>query len=257
MNRMPKQQTSPLVERIFGDPGSIAPSVDKTWRDEFIVELRLLSVPGERIGDALLTVEAHVAESGERAEDAFGDAQEYARAIAHAAGHASRWWAVGRTTAVSTMLGLVGMLVTVRAFDSWLQRAPAGITAGELVGLGIIVLLATAIFVTGTLRFLLEHPWVAFPVSALLVGGLVGLFVVLAEPLFEVPTLPLGIVGVLLLVVSVVLTWREQLGDLDQITAPGRAASVTWRARVLAASILPLMTVVLLVYIWVLNRVAV
>ena len=257
MNPIPKKQSSPLVERIFGDPGSIAPSVDKVWRDAFMVELRLLSVPGERIGDALLTVEAHVAESGERAEDAFGDAQVYAREIARATGDAGRGWAVSTTTVVGTLLGLLGMLVTLRAFASWLQQAPAGITAGELVGLGVLILLAGAIFFTRTLRFLVEHRWVMLPVPVLLVGGLVALFVLLGEPLFEVPALPLGIVGVLLLVVSVVLTWREQPGDLDQITAPGRAASVTRRARLFAASTFPLMTMVLLLFSWLLNRVAV
>lgn len=65
----------------FRDPGRIAPSGDKTWRDSFIIELRLLDVPGDRIGDELMTVETHVGESGESAPEAFGDPRAYARAL--------------------------------------------------------------------------------------------------------------------------------------------------------------------------------
>lgn len=67
---------------LVNDPGAMAPSVEKAWRDELITELRLLDVPGERIGDALMTVETHVRESGESAEEAFGEARAYARELA-------------------------------------------------------------------------------------------------------------------------------------------------------------------------------
>ena len=46
----------------------VAPSVDRRWAEAFVVEQRLLDVPGAQIGDAFATVESHVHESGERAE---------------------------------------------------------------------------------------------------------------------------------------------------------------------------------------------
>lgn len=248
-----RRGTGPVVEGILGDPGSLAPSVDKQWRDEFILELRLLSVPGETIGDALLTVETHVTDSGEDAAEAFGDARSYAKEISRATGTAGRGWKVSATTVASTLLGLLGMLLSVSAFSAWLQRGPVGVTTGELVGLGVVLLLACALFFSGTMRLLAEHRWLALPVPVLLVGALVGLFVVLGEPLFEVPTLPVAVAGVLLLAVSTVLSWVEQATTLDQVTAPGQAPVVSRSTQAFTALIFPSMTVLLLVFVWVLH----
>lgn len=143
---------------IFRDPGRIAPSVDKAWRDDFIVELRLLSVPGPRIGDELMTVETHAAESGESGRTTFGEAKGYAREIAEATGASGRGQGFGPATLVGSGLGLVGMLATVRSFSTWLEGGPVGITAGELVGLGVVLALVGALVLTGTLRRVIEHP---------------------------------------------------------------------------------------------------
>src|SRR5690606_10241200 len=73
------------------DPGRIAPHLGKSWRDDFIIELRLLDVPGNKIGDALVTADTHVQESRETAEEAFGDAKTYARETAAALGTIQSW----------------------------------------------------------------------------------------------------------------------------------------------------------------------
>lgn len=253
MNAHHRQGRSPVVERIFGDPGAIAPSIDKAWRDAFIVELRLRSVPGQTIGDALMTVETHVAESGESAETAFGDPRAYAREIA--TDSTGGGWSVGAMTVISSLLGLVGMLLTVRALTSWLEGEPVGVTTGELAGLVVLILLASTLFFTATLRLLVEHRWLALPVPAVLVGGLVGLYIAFGEPLFELPVLTLGATGVVLLVVSSILSWFDQPAGLDQVTAPGQTATVSTLSRVSAAAIFPLMTAGLLVFTWVLHLV--
>lgn len=49
------------------------------WRDALVFHLRMDDVPGDRIGDILLEVESHLAESGETPEDAFGDPKAYAQ----------------------------------------------------------------------------------------------------------------------------------------------------------------------------------
>ena len=247
--------TGPMVERIFGDPGAIAPSIEKGWRDDFMIELRLRSVPGEAIGDALMTVETHVAESGEEAHDAFGDAKTYAREIAAATGSAARGWSVSVATVSSTLLGLVGMLLSVRAFGSWLDGDPVGVTTGELVGMALLILLASTLFLTATLRMLVEHRWLALPVPAVLVGVFVGLYIALGEPLVTLPALALGVSGGILLAASVVLSWVRQPADLDQVTAPGQAPSASTTSRVAALLIFPLMTLGLFVFTWVLHLV--
>ena len=50
-----------------------------TYTDDLALELRLLDVPGVRIGEILAEVESHVAETGEDPLDAFGPVKEYAR----------------------------------------------------------------------------------------------------------------------------------------------------------------------------------
>lgn len=247
--------TGPIVERIFGDPGSIAPSVEKDWRDGFILELRLRSVSGRAIGDALMTVETHLAESGESAQEAFGDPEAYAREISTAAGAEGRGWAVSTRTVVGSLLGLIGMLLSLSAFTGWLEGQPVAVTTGALVGLGLVLLLACTVFFTATLRLLTRHRWVVLPVPALLVGALVGVFILLEEPLFELPVPGVAAAGILLLVASVVLSWVEQPADLDQVSAPGRTPSTGALSRLAAASIFPLMTLVLLVFTAVLHTI--
>lgn len=255
MSSKDPRATGPMVERIFGDPGAIAPSVEKAWRDDFIIELRLRSVPGETIGDALMTVETHVAESGEEAQDAFGDAKTYAGEIAVAAGIPARGWSVSTATVVSTLVGLVGMLASMRAFASWLEGEPVGVTTGELVGMGILLLLACTLFFTATLRLLVEHRWLALPVPALLVGGFVGLYIAFGEPLFELPAPAVGLTGALLLASSVLVSWGREPADLDQVTAPGQASSASRTSRMASVLIFPLMTLLLLAFTWVLHAV--
>ena len=48
------------------------------WRDKLVLELRSGDVPGAVIGEILAEVEAHLQESGESPEVAFGDARTYA-----------------------------------------------------------------------------------------------------------------------------------------------------------------------------------
>lgn len=238
---------------IFGDPGRIAPSVEKVWRDDFIVELRLLSVPGDRIGDELMTVETHVAESGQPAVQAFGEAKSYAREIAAATGSAGRGWRFGPMTVVGSIFGLLGMVVVVRSFAAWLEGGLVGVTVGELVGLGVLLALASTLFVPRTLRLLAEHPWRAVLLPALLIGVFVGIFLLLAEPLFTLPTLPLGVAGVLLVVVGAAANWVDGRHDGDEIVAPGQAPRNPLPGRLLAVVAMPLMTVLLLVQVWVLH----
>lgn len=245
--------SGPIVERIFGDPGRIAPHVEKDWRDDFIVELRLRSVSGQDIGDALMTVETHVAESGERARDAFGDPRAYAREITAATGSEGRGWAVSARTVAGSLAGLIGVLLSVAAFTAWLEAEPVKVTTGALVGLGVVVLLTSAVFFTATLRLLTEHRWIALPVPVLLVGVLVGIFVLLDEPLFELPVAVVAVAGIVLLGLSIALSWLEQPADLDQVSAPGRAPAPSSFSRMSAAAIFPLMTLVLLAFTWALH----
>ena len=52
-----------------------------SYIDQLTLELRRRDVPGTRIGEVIAEVEAHVAESGDRAAEAFGPPSEYAQRV--------------------------------------------------------------------------------------------------------------------------------------------------------------------------------
>lgn len=255
MNTTSKRATGP---GILGDPGAIAPSVDKAWRDDFIIELRLLSVPGPSIGDALMTVETHVSESGESAQDAFGEPRAYAREIAPSAG-AGRIRGITGWTVVGNIAGLVGMLASVRALTGWLEGGPIQLTVGDGVVLLLLLLLVTAVlrWASTLLRFVVEHR-VAVAVLAplLLIGGFVGVLLLLRQEWVEVGVLPVTLTAVVLLVLSVVAAWIDTPADGDEIVAPEQGPRPRTAARLVPALILPVMTLLLLGLTWGLHSLA-
>ena len=237
---------------LFADPGVIAPSVDKRWRDVFIVELRLQSVAGDRIGDALMTVETHVSESGESALEAFGDPKTYAREIAESTGAAGSGSVIGVWSGIGIVLGLLGMLVAVEAFTGWLEGTSVTVTLGELVGLAVLLALAGLLLTGRLLRAMVERRWLAFVGPVVLVASLAGIFLLLPEPLFEVPALAVGTFSLLLLLTHVLISVFDQAEDQEEITVPGQVPTSS-RARMLSFTVMPLMTVFLLGFVWTLH----
>lgn len=79
-------------------------TLDKKYRDELTLALRLHEISGDRVGEVLAEVETHISETGEDPVVAFGSPREYA---AQVAGHIE----VGRGKR-STAEILSGALVT-------------------------------------------------------------------------------------------------------------------------------------------------
>lgn len=237
------------------DPIDLAPSVDRAWADEFVLEQRLLDVPGDRIGDALVTVESHVAESGETAQDAFGDPRSYARELA--ASHGAAPGPVGPTTATWAVLGLVGMVLTGWGFSAWLEEAPADVSVGALVG-GAFVLtsLGALLLAPGVvLRALLSRLWVGAVLMAVPVMAMVVAMVLLPATAFQAPALPVLALGLLLVAVASVLGWFDS-DQADLVLAPGEQPSGGGRARLRLALVLPAATLVVVVLSWVFDLLA-
>lgn len=260
MNDTQKQHRQrPQRDGLFADPGRIAPSVEKGWRDDFIIELRMLSVPGDRIGDALMTVETHVAESGESAQEAFGDPSAYAREIAESEGAVGTSWVVNTWTVVGNITGLVGMLAAVRAFTAWLQGGAVPITAGEVVGLVVLLLLVGAVlgWSTTAIRFMVDHTWTfAILAPLLLIGTFVAIFFLFPQTWFEMGVVPLAVLAAVLILASVVASLLDGPDDGDQIVAPGQRATSSGLARWGTALILPFLTLLLLGLTWLLHSMA-
>jgi hypothetical protein len=123
----------------------LAPHVNDSWAQSFVVELRLLGVQGVRIGAALSEVESHCSESGQSAQRAFGAPVDYARSL--------QLPVEGEHSPAATVRSLVpmtaqvpGMLVLALSFGAWLSGQSLTITAGYLLIASVVLLAMVAAF---------------------------------------------------------------------------------------------------------------
>lgn len=234
------------------DPADLAPSVERGWADGFILEQRLLGVPGERIGDALVTVESHVVESGESAHEAFGDPSAYARELAQEGPPAEP--AVTARAVVANVLGVLGMLLSSYAFGAWLRDEPAAVTVGLVVSTALVLATLGGFLAAATpvLRLVLERPWLAAVSMSLLVAAVVALLVLLPGVLVEVPASLLLGVGLLMVLADALLSWFEH-GTDDTVLAPGESSPRRPDGRLAVTLFVPVATALLLGLAWVIH----
>ncbi|WP_138757117.1 HAAS signaling domain-containing protein [Modestobacter altitudinis] len=114
--------------------GTLLNSTDQAWCDDLLLRLRLLQVPGARIGEVLAEVQSHVAETGEPPREAFGTPREYADQVAQALGVTPvRGWAAlrqglrWRDLLLAVLIGVAGFSL---ADGLWSLGAGAATTAG-------------------------------------------------------------------------------------------------------------------------------
>lgn len=150
---------------------TLAPHVEGLWAEELLVELRLQGVSGTMIGEALTEVESHCAESGERAEDAFGDATGYARSLGLPRSPDESATAVAAAV-IPVVVQLVGMYATTDAFDAWVAGDELGFTTGMVLSTAIMlgVIASAVVFTERVLRFIVAHPVFAYFLSMAIVG---------------------------------------------------------------------------------------
>lgn len=232
----------------------LAPHVEETWAEAFLLELRLRDVPGRAIGDALTEVESHCVESGEPAAEAFGDPTAYARSLdlptttdplAFSLGTALRW-----------VLQSTGLLITTVAAPAWLADEALEPTTG-LLAIALVVgasLVAVHRAADRVLRFVVGHPVVAWLVMMLHLAVMAALMLVLDDVLARVAPGPSLVVGLVLLVAGTLAVLqqlrRDTSADDDPVTAtvesspgPTRAARVLMRFRYAPAFLAPLAAV--------------
>ena len=237
MNATSKRPTSP--ERL-------APSVEPDWVRSFVTEQNLRGVPPQRIGDQLVTVESHVRESGESAEEAFGDPAEYARALP-----AGGEWKLGRRTVLELALGLAGMLLVLAAFNAWLAGERIPVTTGSLVMLGILAVSVAILLARPgvVLRLIVERPVLGWVVSLTPFTLFVASLLLLPTELATLPVVPPAVVGVVALVASSTLAALNP--EEDEITGPGERPRRSAVARRVGVLLYPLLTLAMMVLAWV------
>ncbi|MGP4015533.1 HAAS signaling domain-containing protein [Saccharopolyspora sp. 5N708] len=189
--------------------------LDKKYHDELLLALRMHEISGERVGEVLAEVEAHVAETGEDPVEAFGQPREYARKVAAQLDRNTG----KRSTLDIVVSGLVMIALTILGSD-WLldglfEETPVlpytlkdavalsavlvfgvlgalllgrGVTAGArneiyvFAGIGSFVLMIVAQPVIGwtvdDVSPLYELPrWLAIGLGAVLMAGAIGMLV--------------------------------------------------------------------------------
>ena len=224
-----------------------APHVDPRWAEALLLELRLQGVAGARIGAVLAEVDAHVVDSGETAQEAFGDPVAYARSLDLPEDPAQSSSSIGRTVAASAVqtVGMLGVLWSLRPA---LDGAALVVPAGMLLVLPAALAGFVGLWRAGdrVLRAALAHPVLTVLGNMVVTAALVAVAVTLRAPVASLPAVPVLVAAALALVAGTVWGLREQ-GSGDPVVdplddAPHARTDRTGRWGVL---LLPAVTVVL------------
>jgi hypothetical protein len=217
----------------------LAPGVDPRWADDFILELRMLDVPGRSIGDALVEVGSYCAESGESAQEAFGDPVTYARNLDLPNVPLTR---AGLGSILPWVLQPIGLLLLTGAASTLRTGDQVEITTGLIAVTALLVLDIVVVlrWFTPLVRFVVRRPVVTWAVFVACFGIPVGLFLIMRDVVATVPGLLAIGTGALLLTVGTIwglVRLRGDLGDDDPVTAtvdtagPGPQVDEPRRAR--------------------------
>ena len=151
------------------NPDTLAPSVEVSWRDAFVVELRIQGASGRAIADALVEVEAHCHESGQSAGEAFGPAVAYAKALGLPDESLLTRAQVVRT-GIQLLLVVGGFWLAVEGGIALAIGQEAILTLASVVSAGVlmIVMVLMGVFSERIMRFVVDHAvlsWMTFMVA--------------------------------------------------------------------------------------------
>lgn len=229
----------------------LAPHADPQWVEDFVLEQRLLGISGARIGDALATLNEHLADTGDSVESAFGPAKDYARELAAAGPKAPDSL---RSTLISAVCGLIGIILAPRALVAALEHTGVEVTTGDLAGLLLVGALVAALgaFATPILRSIVEHRRVAALGWGLGMAGLIAIlvtvFLLWRTPLVTVPAWLVGLAALAALAVSVRMSLREAP---DLVATPdGRTLGRERTATLMNAALTPALAAVMCLVSW-------
>lgn len=201
----------------------LAPHVEPTWSQTFVVELRLRGVGGPRIGAALAEVDSHCADSGQPAIEVFGDATAYAQSLElpEETGTSPRELLPAVAPVAAQVLGF---LLALWGVIGRRQGGTVELTTGHLAtfvlitaGMVVIVLVAQRL-----LRAVIAHPFLVWLVLMVGIGVIVVASALLQDVVTSVPAGPLLGAGLVVAGVGVVAeVVRSRSGaDHDPVTAP-------------------------------------
>ncbi|MGN5732967.1 hypothetical protein [Arthrobacter psychrochitiniphilus] len=223
----------------------------KKWLDELSTEMRLNDASGQRIGDAIATVQEYLADSGQSPDEAFGAPRLYAAQLSAASGTSAK--AALRPRVISSTASLMVFMALSAALTPWLEGGALLVGGAQLASVAILAALVIALPLY--LRFLLRHWWALIAVP--IVGGGFGVLSATLRPesatqaFLVLPPLPVVLTSAALLVaLSIIGTITALRQQPDPITAPlGDAPANTLKARwfeILTQWLFPILALVML-----------
>lgn len=170
----------------------LAPHVEKRWAESFIVELRLQGVSGKNLGAALAEVNSHCAESGESAQQVFGDPVEYAKSL-HLPSDPANGPRAMFFRLIPTLVQIIGFMTLIRASPSYIPGDSVVITAGDL---GLWGILAAAIVI---------FAWQVGPLTNL----------VMRRPVVAT----VGLMAVMIVMLLPIVLWQQPVAEFSVLSA--------------------------------------
>ncbi len=201
-------------------------ALDRDWAESAIRELVARGADRGPIGEALATADAHCADSGESAEEAFGSPREFAASVHLRPGDVADE-RIGRQlrAARPTILGLAGMMLAFRVLDSHLSGKAVEVTLGDL--LGVAAILAVAILAVRHVGLLLRHRVASMVVGWPILTGVILLPALVTPVLSTVPVALGAAVATIAVVGSGV--WATAIGAEPEAVPDPRPGAVPAR----------------------------
>ncbi|WP_026552117.1 hypothetical protein [Arthrobacter sp. H20] len=165
---------------------------DQQWLTDFVLELSHQGVDGRSIGDAKASVESHLADSGESAEEAFGDPVAYAHALELPTAPEPGFPRI----LIPALLGILGLVIYFPSISAATQREPVSFSGVEFAM--FLVLGLTMLLVAKNIFTVVKKWWVLLAIWLAVVGlGILASVLprLLGLPLWEVSVVPASILS--------------------------------------------------------------
>lgn len=250
-----------LSARRYTLEREVAPHVEEEWAEAMLLGLRLLGVDGARIGAALAEVDSHCVESGQSAQDAFGDPVAYARSLGlPATDDASPRALLSATLPIATQV--IAMFLLLWSFTDWREGRPLEITTGHLAVAAIVLVQMAAVvrWPDPALRTIVRRPVLAWISLMAGIAAVVGVYALLTTVVWRLPAVPAMVAGAVVLVAGVVADLVRQRSTHpadDPVVAPLAPAAGTASSQALARTLgravtwqVPMATAALLATTW-------
>ncbi|MCB2412172.1 hypothetical protein LGT39_04820 [Demequina sp. TTPB684] len=235
---------------------SVAPHIDPDWAEAMLLELRLLGVSGPAIGAALAEVDSHCLDSGQTAQEAFGDPVAYAKSLGLATESEASPHAL-LLAAAPVLVQVLGMLLLLPSFAAWRAGALAQFSIGTLVSTGLLfAFVAVAIrWMDVLLRAVAHSPVAAWAMSLIPLALFAAAHVLFPANALQLPPAWPMTLALALLACGAAWFLVSQRDDADDpVTAPLAPASgtvqVSGTVRVMTAGLVPLATLAMLAILW-------